>query len=338
MSSSASQHDPAEGLLIAANLDSFTKEAGFKNILAGMRSMSRGRKALYGGGAALLGGGAVLGGAAIHAGNQAIKTRGGSLHFKSSHDRSRFMSILKTQGKLAAAKFALRAIREKRASFTRRGGASLRKVSSEDMEKEALKVPKIAQGLSKFLKTETGVRAGNAVGLGVALASASVLFGLGAEVVDRTFGGLDTLKRKHNEPRAYASTVKMLKRISDERELHNMGLGPAPKDTLGTQDAGRLAVEEADRKGREANFRQTFGTMYNYAPLASQNPVVAAMMLKEYTGTGRPLDPNQFKQLLELEQNMGRVREMTPFRMRLVDRGAMKELNKNISNFMLGAD
>jgi hypothetical protein len=156
------------------------------------------------------------------------------------------------------------------------------------------------------------------VGMGAALAAGGALFGLGAEAVERVIGGLGSIKRQVDRQAAYDNALAFTKKMADPRELHRMGLGPDP-NRAGSVDPRKIEEEEAAAKAARKQYDQTFDTLYRYAPLVTSDPVVTAVLLRQYASSGQPLDPNQFRQLLDLEVQMHRVKTLAPYKLKFTD-------------------
>tara|TARA_B100001123_G_scaffold378617_1_gene446856 strand:+ start:3011 stop:4036 length:1026 start_codon:yes stop_codon:yes gene_type:complete len=322
----------AAGLLIALNeLDDeitdedFEKEAkirlspALKRMTSSFFRPSTRRRA---GMAATLGGiggaGFALGRASSSVGKKAVKTRGGTLYL-SGRDYTKFMQILKSQGKRAAAKHALSLIRGGRAQFTRSMG---KRASEEDFEKEAaqLKLPLPMKNKFRSFLQQIGKVTKKPFLYGAAFAGAGATYGLGAELIDRTTDGILEKKRLASKSKRFRQTVDILKQTSEPEELYEMGLGPDPQRGYYKPSTSKAMLEAAayDMKKKKKNMRNMFDLMYRQTPYVTTNPVVSSILLRDFVSKDSgQMTHDKLKQLLDIEKNMVNIREMAPYRIRM---------------------
>ena len=251
-------------------------------------------------------------------GKKSVKTRGGVLHL-SGRDYAKFMQILRSQGKKAAAKHALSLIKGGRAQFTRSMG---KRASEADFEKEAaqLKLPLPMKNKFRSFLRQIGLVTKKPFLYGAAFAGAGATYGLGAELVDRVTDNVLETKRLASKSKRFRQTMSVLKQTSAPEELYEMGLGPDPQRGYYKPSTSKamLAAEEQDLKKKKRNMSSMFDLMYKQTPYVTTNPVVSSILLRDFVSKDSgQMTHDKLKQLLDIEKNMVNIREMAPYRIRM---------------------
>jgi hypothetical protein len=278
-----------------------------------------------------------------------VKVKGGMLYLK-PHNHSEFMRILRSQGKIPAARYALGLVKSKAAKFVRgaSGAFGMSKTAAEiGREYPGLK-PHTVEYLASYVDTiedtavmikeasiwnEAAAKLGGkeafkaiakkiplTMGIGASLAAGGALYGLGGELVDRAYGGVVAGKRAGSKDSRFRKTVGVLQKITPEEYHSDMGIGTGQSTIHGSLDAEYREEVARQTAGNKKRLREAFNLMYKHTPLVTSDPFVTAVVLKDAVleRSGGTFTGDQIQKLLDLEKKMGEVRAMAPFRLRMM--------------------